>query len=107
MATPNSYKFRLGKSLMKSCFSCQSSCNDPPCTPLHPWNRPDKPWSRICVNFVGSFYIKMSLTVSTLNALKVYVMLQITAKDTVMQLQKLFATHGLLDTFVSDDGLTL
>ena len=40
---------------VKDCADLQSSRKMPPVVPLHPWARPDRPWSRVHIDFVGPF----------------------------------------------------
>ena len=41
--------------LANSCSACQDTRNTPPKVPLHPWQWPNKPWSRVHIDFVGPF----------------------------------------------------
>ena len=49
--------------LASSCTACQSSRSLPPVAPLHPWSWPDKPWSRIHINYAGPINNQMLLMV--------------------------------------------
>ena len=40
---------------VKNCVTCQVSMKDPPATPLHPWEWPQAPWSRVHADFAGPF----------------------------------------------------
>ena len=40
---------------VKSCNTCQTNRNTPELAPLHPWEWPDKPWSRIHVDYAEPF----------------------------------------------------
>eukprot|EP00066_Takifugu_rubripes_P012215 XP_011601481.1 PREDICTED: uncharacterized protein K02A2.6-like [Takifugu rubripes] len=44
---------------VKSCMTCLEYRNVPAPAPLHPWDWPDKPWSRIHVDYAGPFMEKM------------------------------------------------
>ena len=44
---------------VKACTTCQEHRNVPAPAPLHPWDWPDKPWSRIHVDYAGPFMGKM------------------------------------------------
>ena len=46
---------------VKECTACQSSRKMPPPAPLHPWARPEKPWSRVHIDYAGPFEGKMFL----------------------------------------------
>ena len=41
--------------LANSCAACQETKNTPPKVPLHPWQWPSKPWSRVHIDFAGPF----------------------------------------------------
>jgi len=49
--------------LVSSCNSCQSSRSLLPVAPLHPWSRPDRPWSRIHMDHAGSINNQMLFVV--------------------------------------------
>lgn len=40
---------------VSACQSCQSQCNLPCTSPLHPWAWPTRPWERVHVDFAGPF----------------------------------------------------
>jgi hypothetical protein len=94
--------------LTKSCDTCVSFQKAPPKAPLYQWDWPQKPWSRIHIDFAGPFLGKMFLiTVDSHSKwIDVSVMNNITAETTIDQLRKLFSTHGLPDMIVSDNGPT-
>ena len=48
---------------VKSCVTCQSHQKTPPCSPLHPWEWPGRPWSRVHVDYAGPFMGKMFLLI--------------------------------------------
>ena len=48
---------------VKECMVCQNSRKAPQVAPLHPWTWPDKPWSRIHIDYAGPFQDKMFLLV--------------------------------------------
>ena len=48
---------------VKSCTKCQQNSNSPPSAPLHPWDWPDSPWSRIHIDYAGPIEGKMLLIV--------------------------------------------
>lgn len=49
--------------LVKTCPVCQESRSAPPAAPLHPWEYPSQPWSRIHLDFAGPFKGSMYLVV--------------------------------------------
>ena len=48
---------------VKSCIPCQTNRRMPTAAPLHPWEWPRSPWSRIHVDYVGPFLGKMFLLI--------------------------------------------
>ena len=43
------------ESVVQQCQPCQANRKAPPVAPLHPWEWPTKPWSRLHVNFARHF----------------------------------------------------
>ena len=41
--------------LVNTCDQCQQVQKTPEKTPLHPWEWPEKPWSRLHIDFAGPF----------------------------------------------------
>ncbi|XP_056136247.1 uncharacterized protein K02A2.6-like [Lampris incognitus] len=48
---------------VQSCEECQTHQKAPPATPLHPWEWPEEPWSRIHVDYTGHFMGEMFLLI--------------------------------------------
>ena len=46
---------------VRSCTSCQQNQNTPAVAPLHPWEWPKHPWTRLHVDYAGPFLGKMFL----------------------------------------------
>ena len=44
---------------VKGCEACQVNSKSPATVPLHPWSWPEKPWSRIHIDYAGSLQGKM------------------------------------------------
>ena len=49
--------------LVKKCQVCQESRASPPSAPLHPWQWPTKPWSRLHLDFAGPYMGHMYLVI--------------------------------------------
>ena len=49
---------------VKSCLVCQTTTKDPPVTPLHPWSWPEKPWTRVHIDYAGPLEGKMFLLIA-------------------------------------------
>lgn len=46
---------------VKACSQCQSNQKMPASAPLHPWQWPGRPWSRLHLDFAGPFMGRMFL----------------------------------------------
>ena len=83
------------ETLVKSCTTCQESCPLPPVVPLHPWQWPGQPWSRLHLDFAGPYIGQMFLIIVHSKWLDAHIMLSITSTKTIQVLRSLFTTHGL------------
>ena len=90
---------------VKSCPSCQQSQHSPAASPIHPWEFPDKPWSRIHCDYatIGEENILIIVDAHSkwIEATRVK---RATATATVTALRRVFATHGIPETVVTDNG---
>ena len=91
---------------VKACGNCQLSQPLPPLAPLHPWDWPRQPWSRLHLDFAGPFMGSMYLVLVDAYSkwLEVVIMNSITSISTIEKLQQIFAVHGLPKTIVTDNG---
>ena len=91
---------------VKSCFACQASRNNPQVSPLHPWEWPEKPWTRIHIDYAGPFMNRMFLVIVDAHTkwIEIHVTQSSTTAVTIQKLQQTFATLGLPETVVSDNG---
>ena len=91
---------------VKGCDKCQANQSAPADAPLHPWEWPGLPWSRIHIDYVGPYKGEMFLVVVDAYSkwLEVHRMKSITSTATIERLREMFATHGLPATLVSDNG---
>jgi hypothetical protein len=78
--------------MVNNCLSCQTWQNNPPSSPLHPWEYPDGPWQRIHVDFAGPFFGKMWLLVTDAYSKwpEIISMKSITTERTVSELRNMF-----------------
>ncbi|XP_026546053.1 uncharacterized protein K02A2.6-like, partial [Notechis scutatus] len=88
------------------CSRCQEARPNPPAAPILEWETPRGPWSRIHIDFAGptrgnTFLITVD---AYSNWLEVSNMKTTTTEAVTKVLNKLFATHGLPDVIVSDNG---
>ena len=91
---------------VKDCADCQSSRKMPPVVPLHPWARPDRPWSRVHIDYAGPFEGKMFLLLIDAHSkwLEVHAMNSATSAVTIELMRKTFSSLGLPETIVSDNA---
>ena len=91
---------------VKSCHECQVNRHAPAEAPLHPWEWPEKPWSRLHIYYAGPLHGKMYLVcIDTHSKYKeTQVVNSATSTATIEKLCMIFATHGIPDTIVSDNG---
>ncbi|XP_026551964.1 uncharacterized protein K02A2.6-like, partial [Pseudonaja textilis] len=91
---------------VSSCRPCQESRPAPPATPPTKWESANAPWSRLHVDLAGPFHGKTFLIVvdSFSKWIDVALLLSTTTRAIAQALTRLFVTHGLPDTIVSDNG---
>ena len=91
---------------VKSCVTCQSHQKTPPCSPLHPWEWPGRPWSRVHVDFAGPFMGKMFLLITDAHSkwMDIHCVNSATSSVTIDKMRSTFASHGLPEIVVSDNG---
>ena len=91
---------------VKECPDCQSTRKDPPPVPLHPWTWPEKPWSRVHIDYAGPMEGKMFLLVVDAHSkwMEVHSANSATSTATIELLRKSFATLGIPEVVVSDNA---
>ena len=91
---------------VKECPACQSDRKMPPQTPLHSWEWPERPWSRLHIGYAGPVMGRMLLIVVDSHSkwIEVHVTTSATVTTITEKLQTTFATHGLPEVLVSDNG---
>ena len=91
---------------VKDCVECDSRLGTPARVPIHPWDWPARPWSRIHIDHAGPFMGKMFLLAIDAHSklLEVEVMSSATSRNTIQALKRMFASHGIPDMLVSDNG---
>ena len=83
---------------VKQCFSCQEHQKTPPAAPLHPWDWPN--------DHAGPFLGKTFLILVDAHSkwLEVIPVASTSSQATIQALRRVFATHGLPEMLVSDNG---
>ena len=91
---------------VKSCQQCQAKQKAPASAPLHPWEWHAQPQTHFQVDYAGSFMGKMFLVVVDAHSkwLKEEMVPSVASSNTIAKLRTTFATHGLLNLVVSDNG---
>jgi len=91
---------------VQSCTQCQINQRSPAPQPLHPWELPEHPWSRLHIDYTGPIRNRYLLVVidSFSKWLDVAVVLSANSTNTIQSLQNIFSTHGLPQVVVSDNG---
>ena len=91
---------------VKDCTLCQQTRNLPATAPIQPWEFPKRPWSRIHIDYAGPFQGHMFLVVVDAYSkwLDVRLVKNATSAATISVLRSLFATHGIPELIISDNG---
>ena len=92
--------------LTKRCKSCQQDQRMPTSAPLHPWIWPSQPWARVHLDFAGPFMNRNFLLAvdAFLKWPEIIEMTSTTAANAIKVLQDMFASYGLPEQLVSDNG---
>ena len=93
---------------VKRCTVCQSSRKDPPVAPLHAWSWPEKPWTRVHIDYAGPMEGKMFLVIVDAHSkwMDIHITNSSTSSVTIELLRKTFAALGLPEVVVSDNATT-
>ena len=91
---------------VRQCAECQQNRSAPPKAPLHPWEWPSKPWSRLHVDFAGPVHGHMFLVIVDAHSkwVEVFPLKSATSAVVIQCMRPLFARFGLPDTLVSDNA---
>ncbi|XP_039759571.1 uncharacterized protein K02A2.6-like [Pararge aegeria] len=90
----------------RECTVCAALRAQPPPAPLHSWEWPVEPWSRLNVDFLGPFRNKYYLVILDAHSkwLEVEPVPNTSAATVISCLRKIFARFGLCKVTVSDNG---
>nr|XP_050035646.1 uncharacterized protein K02A2.6-like [Dermacentor andersoni] len=91
---------------VRDCARCQESRSAPAAAKIHPWVFTKRPWTRLHIDFAGPFQGNVFLIVVDSHSkwLEVCRMTSMSAAAVCAKLRFLFATHGIRETVVSDNG---
>lgn len=94
------------ENMVKQCKMCCLMQKNPTKVPIHAWEYPKEPWSRIHIDYAGPFMNQYFLIVvdAYTKWLEVVPTTSITATATINILKKIYTTFGLPITQVSDNG---
>ena len=92
--------------LVQSCSTCQQHRASPNKAPLHPWEYPRNPWSRIHIDHAGPFLGHYFLIIVDAYSkwIDAQIVPSISSESTIKILRLLFATHDIPEHLVSDNG---
>ena len=92
--------------MVQKCVACQQQRQMPAPPPLHPWEYPEQPWSRIHLDYAGPFLGHMFLVIVDAYSkwVEVHVVKKGTSSATIAKCRQTFATHGLPEVIVSDNA---
>ncbi|XP_052748659.1 uncharacterized protein K02A2.6-like [Galleria mellonella] len=92
--------------MVNECKPCCLLQKNPTKIPIHSWEYPKEPWSRIHIDYAGPFFDQYFLIVvdAYTKWLEVIPTTSITTTATIKILKNLFTTFGLPITIVSDNG---
>jgi transposase InsO family protein len=88
------------------CSTCQLDRPSPAKAPLHPWEWPSRPWSRVHMDHAGPFMGKIYLILIDAHSkwMEVKIVASTSTENTIAKLREIFATHGIPEQLVSDNG---
>lgn len=91
--------------MIESCSKCLENRHMPPKV-VHEWITPTRPWSRIHIDWAGPYKNKYFLIrVDAYSRWpEVFVVNNTTSATAIRLLRSVFATHGLCEVLVSDNG---
>ena len=91
---------------VKYCHMCQVNQNAPVKAPLHPWEWPERPWSRIHIDHAGPYHNQLWLIIVDAHSkwLDIYPVSSTSSQTTIDMLRVSFSNHGLPEMIVSDNA---
>ena len=94
------------KKIVKTCESCQKHQSMPASALVHPWECTRNPWVRLHMDYLGPVMGKIFLVIvySYSKWVEVFQVSNSTSQTNINCLRTCFATHGLPQIYVSDNG---
>ena len=94
------------ENVVQSCEICQSYHHLPPMAPLQPWEWPQRPWARVHIDYAGPLFGRQILILVDTHSkwIEIKSVTNPTSAATIEHLHSIFATHGLPEMLVSDNG---
>ena len=91
---------------VRNCVVCQESRPLDRPVPIHPWEWPQKPWSRLHLDYAGPLFGKMYLVLIDAHSkwIEAKGVSSATSAATIEQLTSIFSVHGLPEVLVTDNG---
>lgn len=92
--------------LVRHCKPCQTNRQSEPKTPVHFWTKPERPWSRVHLDFAGPVQGVFFLVVvdALSNWAEIEIMPSLHSSVVIDKLRRMFASYGLPELVVSDNG---
>ena len=91
---------------VRRCAKCQENQKLPARVPMHPWEWPNRPWARLHADYTGPIQGKMVLIIVDAHSkwMEALTVQSATSRSTIERLRSVFATHGLPEVLVTDNG---
>ena len=91
---------------VRECNKCQMHQKSQSLAHLHPWEWPNRTWTRLHIDFAGPFEGRLFLITIDSHSkwLDVVPVSSANSATTICELRKLFANLGISEIIVSDDG---
>ncbi|BHF82498.1 hypothetical protein SprV_0802563600 [Sparganum proliferum] len=92
--------------LVRRCSRCQKAAKMPPRQPPVPWEPPERPWSRVHMDFAGPLnrFSYLILVDAYSKWPEIAPLNPATASAIIAFLQRIFSQHGLPEVLLSDNG---
>ena len=94
------------ENMARQCFQCEQNAREPTRIPMTPWLFPQRPWSRIHLDYAGPTEGKMIQVVvdAYSKLIDTAVVKSANAHTTIEELRKLFSIQGIPETVVTDNA---